>query len=231
MRFDSTPAPFRPDRYKVLSVPEGALQVPHARLFWRAWADSLEFAISTGYAGTTTRLVRDGTGWQGRARTASDVVGTLRYERTVWLVPADCSSPPPVPADADARLLRSVPFGQSLQLTLGERIPSAVSTSPRRSGALNVAASPSDEFSGADTVVVVPASGGLVQRIELRYPAGADLSGLLDRLRSEYGPGESFGLTAATFWRNRTTTVFLQLGARPRFVLEDPRLLRRQLPN
>ena len=122
IRFDSAPAPFPREGYNVLSRARGrsagaASECVLARVVGQLAVCRLDWIRRHHNASRP--------GWAQVARSGaygSDVAGILRYERPVLLVPVDCSSPPPVPADADMRLLRSVPFGESVRLTLGEPI-------------------------------------------------------------------------------------------------------------
>jgi hypothetical protein len=87
----------------LVTVPENSLQVPHSFLSWSGSPDSLTIVLSTGYAGTRSKLTATSDGWTGTSRTFSDVIGLLRYERTITLHRVACDSEPPVPASADKR--------------------------------------------------------------------------------------------------------------------------------
>ena len=224
VRLDTLPADFRPETFHVLVVPDDALQVPHDRLYWRAWSDSLELIVTNSFAGTLTSLARDGRGWAGRARTSSDDLGAPVFERPVRLTPVDCASPPPVPASADPALIREIPLEGSEPLALGDTLPTGLERMPRRSRALTVLATPSGIFAGTDTVIVIATEEGRVERIELHYPAGADLDGLLQRLDRGYESRVRSRSEDSRMWRNRTTEMFLQVGERARFIIEDPRI-------
>lgn len=208
-----------------LEVPAGSLPVPHRFTTWRTTGDSLELYVSTGSAGSTTRLVREGSGWTGIARSFTDVIGVLRFERPVRLRWVDCASAPPVPASADPPLPRVVATSGGATLALGETLPDGIRTEPRGSGALTVHVEVVDVFAGADTVVAVMSPDRRLGRIELRYPEGFDLSGIVTHLQERYGPGEE-GLGGGTlFWNNRTTGMFVSPDrARPRLAMWDPRL-------
>ena len=217
--------PFRgPGLSYVLAVPDNALQVPHSLLSWRGDADSLRLRVSTGFAGTVSRLTPAGEDWVGFAQTFSDVLGLLRYRRPIRLVRVDCASPPPVPATADRPLLREVEVAPSSRLTLGTPLPASVRARPRRSGAVTVEVSPTGLLAGADTVIARLDSAGRVHHIELRYPEGHDLSAALDAFVRQYGPGRALERSRTVFWHNRTTTLFITPdGPLPRLVLYDPR--------
>lgn len=165
-----TPYLRSPGHGYVLAVPENSLQVPHSMLFWRGDADSLRLVISTGFAGTVSRLTPAGEDWVGFAQTFSDVVGLLRYRRPIRLVRVDCAAPPPVPAASDQPLVREIELASSRRLTLGDTLPAGIRTRPRRSGAITVDVMTRGLLAGADTVIARVDSEGLVHRIELRYP-------------------------------------------------------------
>jgi hypothetical protein len=208
-----------------LEVPAGALPVPHRITTWRTTGDSLELHVSTGFAGSVTRLVREGSGWAGVARSFTDVIGVLRFERPIRLRRVDCASPPPVPASVDPPLPRVVTTSGGATLALGDTLPDGVRTEPRSSGALRVHVEVVDVFAGADTVVAVMSPDRRLGRIELRYPGGFDLSGILTHLRQRYGPGRELPGSGTLFWSNRTTGMFVSPdGPRPRLALWDPRL-------
>lgn len=211
------------DSFRVIAVPEDALQVPHSKHWWRSWSDSLELVFSNGYVGSVTRLVRGREDWAGRSETISDNMGDPLFARPVRLRSVACESPAPIPATADRPLLRSIPLADSRRLVLGKTIPAELETRLRRTGALTVIGTPTGYFAGSDTVVAVPSSDGTIRRIELLYPSGADVAGLLAHLKAQYQWARTSDVVQGVFWENRTTRLFLDIGAHPRLVVEDPR--------
>ena len=218
------PYPDAPADVHRLWVPDNALQVPHSFMSWQADGDSLLLRMSTGFAGTTSRLTRSGVDWVGWAQTFSDVIGVLRFKQPVRLTRVDCDTRPSAPASADRPVLRGFDFEGVGRLDLGDTLPTAVRISPRRSGAVLLELDASGLWAGADTVVARLGSGGRLQHLELRYPEGHDLGDAMRYVREHYGPGVGLPNSGATFWENRTTTFFISLnGTRPRAVLIDPR--------
>ena len=205
----------------LVTVPPNTLQVPHAGQTWNAVADTLRIDFSGRFGGTSSTLYRTPDGWEGLARTRSDVGGVLRYERPIALAPADCDSPAPVPASLDRPLLRRIELAGGGVLELGQPLPPGVTTFPRRSGAWRVDVEAVGTWAGNDTVVVRLDPQGTVFHIEFRYPDGFDLAPLLDSLDAAFGTRRnSFGITPS--WTNRTTRIFIGL-AGPRVVLIDRR--------
>jgi hypothetical protein len=211
------------NRY-VLAVPENSLQVPHSQLSWRGDADSLRLVVSTGFAGTVSRLTPAGHDWVGFAQTFSDVLGLLRFRRPIRLVRVDCAAPPPVPSTSDQPLLRQIELASSGRLTLGETLPAGVRTGPRRSNAVTVEVRATGLLAGAYTVITRMDPAGRVRHIELRYREGHDLSAAVGAFVRQYGPGRTVGTAGMVFWHNRTTTLIISpAGPEPRVVLNDPR--------
>lgn len=224
VRLDSVAHPHMLGRGQfVMTVPAEALQVPHSILTWRAEGDSLALVVSTGFAGTVTRLVRDGSGWLGSARTFSDVAGLLQFDRTVRLHRVVCDLPPTVPASAARPLLGSIDLASGKRLSLGAPLPAGVTTHRRPSGAMTVEDAVSERWMGTDTVVVRVDPDGRLTWIELRYKESFDLTPTLAFLQTEYGPGRQLGDARAWFWNNRTTRMSVRLDHRPSLTLADPR--------
>ena len=220
----AAPYPGAPVEAHLLRVPSDALQVPHSLLMWQTHGDSLVLSISTGFAGTVSRVSRTGLNWVGWARTFSDVGGLLRYRRPIRLDRVDCDTPPPIPASADPPLLRGFEFEGIGLLQLGDSLPTTVNVVPRRSGAVTLLVEAKGLWAGADTVVARLSPSGHLQHIELRYPEGRDLTAAAQAVQERYGPGQAPLDSSGFYWRNRTTELFVTpKGGRPRVMVLDPR--------
>lgn len=205
-------------------IPEMAQQTPHSIRAWRFSGDTLRLHLSDGFHGVRAHLLQDADGWAGTLRTHTDNGGTLLYERELVLGPVSCDSPPPISADEDPALLRTLELVGGESLELGEPLPDGVLTEPRSSRWLTALAEPAGPFAGGDTVLVeVGWRSGRVANIEVRFPPDFDVSNLVATLEEAFGPGaEAIG----TAWRNRTTRVWVSPGgALPRARLTDPRFV------
>lgn len=206
-------------------IPEDAQQTPHSRRGWSFSEDTLRLYLSDGFHGVRAHLLRNGDGWAGTLRTHSDDGRTRLYERDLALGPVSCDSPPPISADEDPPLLRTLELVGGESLELGEPLPESVLTEPRPSRWLTILAEPAGRFAGGDTVLVeVGWRSGRVANIEVRFPPDFDVSSLAATLEADFGPGTG---AIGTAWRNRTTRVWVSpRGALPRARLTDYRFVR-----
>lgn len=205
-----------------LEIPAESQQTPHS---WRSWwlsGDTLQIHLSSGFGGVRAKLRSEGEAWAGTLRTFSDNLGTLLYERTLVLSPARCDSPPPVSADEDPPLPRTVELATGEMLELGRTLPEGIATEERASAALTVVAEPAGRFAGADTVIVqLGRTTGRIESVELRYTEGFDLGPIVASMVEDFGPfDEGMGWS----WHNRTTRLWVAPpDGRPRVRLVDPR--------
>ena len=169
-------------------VPEGALPSAHPMMWGEIIGDSLNVSFSTGFSGVTATVGWAGDRWSGVARHRYDVNPHLIDAGSIKLTRVSCDSPPPVSIDAMLPIARSVELVGGLVITLGERLPEALKTTPALGSTLTVAgARTTGTFAGADSVTVGGPSRRPVTHIWVHYSDPSAYSNVKTRLRRAYG--------------------------------------------
>ena len=133
-------------------VPEGALPSVHSLTWGQIVGDSLNLVFSTGFGGVKAMLGWAGDRWVGGARTFRDFGPPFEFDAgSIELVPANCDTPPPVSVDAMLPVARSVELEGRLVITLGEPLPAALGTTPKRFANKSVTGRTTGLFAGTDS--------------------------------------------------------------------------------
>jgi len=203
------PPRIRLDPDGMIRVPRGALPSVHRTMTWQVVNDSLSFRLDwrRGYVGVTGGGVpeQDG-GWTGTLRSYTHQPGLQRYHRTIRLTPADCATPPPVPASADRDLPTSITFSDGTELGLGSVPPDLADLPPGRTVRSLDPERSVGMLRGASEARFTVLDGEVIE-LQLTYPPGA-LERVRARLVESFGPGRA-GSGERHGWFNREIEVGL----------------------